>query len=127
MKRIAETLGVAHSNLIERAAGKRRKRGPQTRTGDGELTAEIPRLVDTRPMGTGGSPLALEERGDGDGQQADRHARLQRLIDDRQLLLRREPPPAGNTGDDFYLRKRRGHKRMPRSLSEYFVVVSIRS
>jgi transposase InsO family protein len=30
-------------------AGKRRKRGPQTRAGDGELTAEIRRLVDTRP------------------------------------------------------------------------------
>jgi hypothetical protein len=33
VKRIAETLGVARSNLIERAAGKRRKRGPQTRAG----------------------------------------------------------------------------------------------
>ena len=49
MKRIAETLGVARSNLIERAAGQRRKRGPQTRAGDVELTADIRRLVDTRP------------------------------------------------------------------------------
>src|SRR6516165_4064899 len=49
VKRIAETLGVARSNLIERAAGKRRKRGPQTRAGDAELTADIRRLVDTRP------------------------------------------------------------------------------
>ena len=42
------------------------------------------------------------------GNKADRHARLQRLIDDQKLLLRREPPPAGNTGDDFHLRKRLG-------------------
>ena len=49
MKRIAETLGVARSNLVERAAGKHPKRGPQTRTGDAELTSDIRRLVDGRP------------------------------------------------------------------------------
>jgi putative transposase len=49
VKRIAETLGIARSNLIERTAGKRRKRGPQTRAGDAELTADIRRVVDTRP------------------------------------------------------------------------------
>jgi putative transposase len=49
VKRIAETLGVARSNLVERATGKRPKRGPQTRVGDAELTANIRRLVDTRP------------------------------------------------------------------------------
>jgi putative transposase len=49
VKRIAETLEVARSNLVERAAIKRPKRGPQTRTGDAELTANIRRLVDGRP------------------------------------------------------------------------------
>ena len=49
MKRIAETLGVARSNLVERAGGKRPKRGPQTRAGDAELTFDIRRLVDSRP------------------------------------------------------------------------------
>ena len=49
MKRIAEALGVARSNLVERAGGKRPKRGPQTRAGDAELTADIRRLVDGRP------------------------------------------------------------------------------
>jgi transposase-like protein len=49
VKRIAETLGVARSNLVERAAGKRPKRGPQTLAGDAELTADIRGLVDTRP------------------------------------------------------------------------------
>jgi hypothetical protein len=27
---------------------------------------------------------------------------LQRLVDDRELLLRRKPPPAGDAGDDFH-------------------------
>ena len=49
MKRVAETLGVARSNLIARAAGKRPKRGPQTRAGDAQLTSDIRRLVDRRP------------------------------------------------------------------------------
>ena len=49
MKRIAETLEVARSNLVERASGSRAKRGPQTRGGDAELTADIRRLVDGRP------------------------------------------------------------------------------
>jgi len=49
VKRIAETLGVARSNLIERAGGRRPKRGPQTRAGDAELTSDIRRLVDSRP------------------------------------------------------------------------------
>ena len=43
------------------------------------------------------------------------HARLQRLVDDQELLLRRKPPPAGNAGDDFHLRKRLGHRRMTRT------------
>jgi hypothetical protein len=30
------------------------------------------------------------------GNVADRHARLQRLVTDRELLLRRKPQPAGN-------------------------------
>nr|QIG94443.1 IS3 family transposase [Bradyrhizobium sp. 6(2017)] len=49
MKLIAETLGVARSNLVERANGKRPKRGPQIRAGDAELTPDIRRLVDSRP------------------------------------------------------------------------------
>jgi putative transposase len=35
--------------IAKPAAGKRPKRGPQTRAGDVELTADIRRLVDTRP------------------------------------------------------------------------------
>ena len=49
MKTIAETLEVARSNIIERAKGDRRSRGPQIRPGDVELAADIRRLVDQRP------------------------------------------------------------------------------
>ena len=31
----------------------------------------------------------------------------------RELLLGRKPPPAGNAGNDFHLRKRLAHRRMP--------------
>ena len=49
MKTIAETFGVARSNLIERMAGGRPRRGPQIRAGDAELASDIRRLVDQRP------------------------------------------------------------------------------
>lgn len=55
-----------------------------------------------------GEPMAT-------GNIADRRARLQRLVDDQELLFRREPTPADNAGDDFHLRKRLGHRRMPRT------------
>jgi putative transposase len=49
VKRVAVTLGVPRSNLIERAAGKRPMRGPRTRAGDAQLTSDIRRLVNRRP------------------------------------------------------------------------------
>ena len=49
MKTIAETLGVARSNVIERRNHARPKRGPQDRPADHELSADIRRLVDERP------------------------------------------------------------------------------
>lgn len=49
MKTVTDTLDVARSNIAERIKGVRPKRGPQSRDGDLELTAEIRRLVDARP------------------------------------------------------------------------------
>jgi putative transposase len=49
VKTVASTLGVARSNIIERADGRRPTRGPQIRAGDVELAADIRRLVDERP------------------------------------------------------------------------------
>ena len=58
MNRIAETLGVARSNLIERAAGKRRKPGPQTRSISGAW------WTPDRLMDTGGSPRSSSASGE---------------------------------------------------------------
>jgi len=49
VKTVADTLGVARSNIAERIKGARPKRGPQTFDGDLELAADIRRLVDARP------------------------------------------------------------------------------
>lgn len=49
MKVVTETLGVARSNVVERAKAARPKRGPQERDGDAELAADIRELVDQRP------------------------------------------------------------------------------
>src|SRR5690242_2927469 len=49
MKVVTDTLEVARSNVAERVKGARPIRGPQTREGDLELSAEIRRLVDARP------------------------------------------------------------------------------
>ena len=46
MKAVTETLGVARSNIAERIRGTRPKRGPHTRDGDLELSAEVSRMRD---------------------------------------------------------------------------------
>lgn len=48
MKTVSETLGEARSNVIERSAGARPRRGPQERPGDVELAGVIRKLVDAR-------------------------------------------------------------------------------
>jgi putative transposase len=90
MKRIAETLGVARSNLIERAAGRRPKRGPQTRAGDVELTTDIRRLVDTRPSYGYRRIAALLKRGRrAAGLDTINAKRVYRLMKKNGLLLAR--------------------------------------
>lgn len=49
MSRVAETLGVARSNLIERAKGGSRRRGRYAKAGDEALLPLIRRFVDERP------------------------------------------------------------------------------
>lgn len=49
MKAIAETLGVARSNLIERRDGSAKPRGPYRKAADGELAPLIRAIVDARP------------------------------------------------------------------------------
>ena len=49
MKAIADTLGMARSNLVEATRGQRRPRQPYRKAGDTELLADLRRLVDERP------------------------------------------------------------------------------
>lgn len=49
MKTVADTLGVARSNIAARRAAHGHGRAGQTRVGDDELLIEIRRLVDERP------------------------------------------------------------------------------
>lgn len=49
MKAIADTLGVARSNLVEQMAGTSKRRGRYDRQGDVELLAAIRQLTDARP------------------------------------------------------------------------------
>ena len=90
MKTVATTLGVARSNVIERAAGGRPKRGPQSRAGDIELAANIRRLVDARPTYGYRRIAALlkrERRSAGDA--AVNAKRVYRLMKKHGLLLAR--------------------------------------
>lgn len=49
MKAVADTLGVARSNLVEQIKGGARTRGPYRREGDDDLTAAIRAVTDARP------------------------------------------------------------------------------
>ncbi len=49
MKAVADTLGVARSNLIDQLAGDTARRGRYPRQGDNELLAAIRQLTDGRP------------------------------------------------------------------------------
>ena len=49
MKLVADTLGVARSNLVEQLAGSTKQRGPYRCQGDDELLAAIRQLTDARP------------------------------------------------------------------------------
>ena len=49
MKVVADTLGVARSNLVEQLVGATKRRGRYQRQGDDELLAAIRQLTDARP------------------------------------------------------------------------------
>lgn len=49
MKVVADTLGVARSNLIEQLRGSAKRRGGYQRQGDDALLAAIRQLTDARP------------------------------------------------------------------------------
>jgi putative transposase len=90
VKTIAETLGVARSNLIERRDDTRRKRGPQDRPGDLDLSADIRRLVDRRPTyGYRRIAALLKRERRSDGLAPVNTKRVYRLMKKHGLLLER--------------------------------------
>ena len=90
MKRVTDTLGLARSNIAERVKGARPKRGPQTRDGDLELTADIRRLVDARPTyGYRRIAALLKRKRRADGMTPVNAKRVYRLMKKHSLLLAR--------------------------------------
>jgi putative transposase len=90
VKRIAEMLGVARSNLIERRDGARPNRGPQDRPGDLELSADIRRLVDQRPTyGYRRIAALLKRERRSDGLAPVNAKRVYRLMKKHGLVLER--------------------------------------
>jgi len=90
MKRLADTLGLARSNIAERVKGVRPKRGPQTRDGDLELAANIRRLVDARPTyGYRRIAALLKRERRSDGMAPVNAKRVYRLMKRHGLLLAR--------------------------------------
>ncbi len=90
MKAVADTLSVARSNLVVRAARGRRSRLPYRKAGDPELLARIRALVDQRP--TYGyrriTALLNRERALSGGPNVN-HKRVFRLMQRHGLLLER--------------------------------------
>ena len=90
MKTITDTLGLARSNIAERAKGMRPKRGPQNRDGDPELSTDIRRLVDARPTyGYRRIAALLKRKQRSDGMAPVNAKRVYRLMKQHGLLLAR--------------------------------------
>ena len=89
MKTIAETLGVARSNIDrarQRASAETRAADPRWRSWNS--AADIRRLVDSdRPTGTGGSPRSSSASGEPPASAPVNAKRVYRLMKKHGLLL----------------------------------------
>ena len=90
MKTIAETLGVARSNLYDRLEGTTHSRGRYHRRGDAELLARITRLVTARPTyGYRRITAVLNRELKAEALPPANHKRVYRLMQMHQMLLAR--------------------------------------
>jgi putative transposase len=90
VKVVADTLGVARSNLVVRAARGRRSRLPYRKAGDPELLARIRALVDQRPTyGYRRITALLNREGALSGGANVNHKRVFRIMQRSGLLLER--------------------------------------
>ena len=114
MKTIAETLEVARSNIIERAKGDCRSRGPQIRPGDVELAADIRQLVDQRPTyGYRRIAALLKRERRSAGQEPVNAKRVYRLMRKHGLLERHARNADDGCSDYFSIESSRSTR--PRS------------
>ena len=90
MKVVAETLGVARSNLVEQVRGSSKPRGGYRRQGDDELLTAIRQLTDARPTyGYRRITALLNRARRASGTEPLNHKRIYRLIPRGGLLLQR--------------------------------------
>jgi putative transposase len=90
MKTIAETLGVARSNLYDRLEGTTHSRGRYHRRGDAELLARITRLVTARPTyGYRRITAVLNRELKAEALPPANHKRVYRLMQMHRMLLAR--------------------------------------
>lgn len=88
MKIVADTLGVARSNLVERMREPARRRGSYHRQGDDELLQAIRQLTDARPTyGYRRITALLNRARRASGAQPINHKRVFRLMQQAHLLL----------------------------------------
>jgi transposase InsO family protein len=90
VKVVADTLGVARSNLIEQLRGSAKPRGGYQRQGDDALLAAIRQLTDARPTyGYRRITALLNRARRASGAEPLNHKRVYRLMLRGQLLLQR--------------------------------------
>jgi transposase InsO family protein len=90
VKLVADTLGVARSNLIEQLRGSAKPRGRYQRQGDDDLLTAIRQLTDARPTyGYRRITALLNRARRASGAEPLNHKRVYRLMLRGQLLLQR--------------------------------------
>jgi putative transposase len=88
VKVVADTLGVARSNLVEQMSGASKRRGRYQRQGDDEVLAAIRQLTDARPTyGYRRITALLNRARRASGAEPVNHKRVFRLMAQGQLLL----------------------------------------
>jgi putative transposase len=108
VKRVAQTLGVSRSQLIERLKGARQLRSHYCKASDGELLAPLRSLVDERPTyGYRRITALLNRERVKTGLARLNHKRVYRLMSQNGLLLQRytgKPPGRAHEGQIITIR-----------------------
>jgi hypothetical protein len=116
MSRVAQVLGVARSNLHERAHGRSRPRGSYRKAEDAELLPLIRRVVDERPTDGYRRVTALVNRElRRQGAAPANHKRIYRIMKRHALLLQRPSGRREGRVHDGRIVVMRSNRRPPMS------------